>query len=285
MNLRQLQYFCEVAQTENIARVAQKYMVPASAVSVAIKHLEEELGTALFDRSANKLRLNEKGKLFAREVEASLSKMEEAVGKLSEKTTPAHKLKVLIKARPRWITELITQFKQENPHISFVISNDYAVTDIENFDVIIDEDSKQYRDWDRFLLSTELLCIKASAQSPLVNRELTFQQLQDRPFILPSAGNGMRRLYERLCREQGMTANVAIECNDRQCLQYYVQADMGLTIGAYRALADNTQNGIVPLKVTDFNEIQSVCVFFRQAKQGEITKAFCDFLYSKRYYG
>ncbi len=95
----------------------------------------------------------------------------------------------------------------------------------------------------------------------------------------------MRKLYERLCRERGMAPYVAVECNDRQCLQYYVQADMGLTIGAYRALTDTTQNGISPLKVTDFNEIQSVYVFYRKENQNHSIKAFCDFLYSKRYYG
>ncbi len=282
MNLRQLKYFYEAAQTENIAKVAEKYMVPASAVSVAIKQLEKEIGFSLFDRASNKIRLTEKGRCYAQELGQALSRMETVTQQLSENRTPAPKIKVLIRARPKWITELITQFKETNPDIGFIISNDYTVTDIDTFDVVIDEDAKQYRHWARFLLSTEIICIKAASGSNLTQKTLTFRDLKDEPFILPSVGNGMRNLYERVCSQVGIEPNVAIECNDRQCLQYYVQADMGLTLGAFRALEDNTQNNISALKVTDFNEVQSVYVFYREEPRGAV-KAFCDFLYSERY--
>lgn len=102
-------------------------------------------------------------------------------------------------------------------------------------------------------------------------------------FVLPSVGNGMRNLYERTCQKYGIIPNVAIECNDRQCLQYYVQANMGLTLGAFRALDDQTQTDISALRVTDFNETQSVYVLYRD--NGETynsIKDFCDFLNTQR---
>ena len=43
MNLRELEYFYETAQTQNISRTAEKFLVPASTVSTAIKKLEKEL--------------------------------------------------------------------------------------------------------------------------------------------------------------------------------------------------------------------------------------------------
>lgn len=282
MNMRQLQYFSDAAQTENLAKVAEKHMVPPSAVSIAIKHLEEELGVRLFDRGANKIKLNSKGQLFAAELQSALDKMETVIRQISEEPTPPPQIKVLIRARPKWITELIAQFKAQNPDVSFIISNDYTITDIDSFDVIIDEDAKQYRPWARFLLSTEIICIKAASDSPLVHRSLTFRELKDAVFILPSKGNGMRNLYERTCQKHGITPNVAIECNDRQCLQYYVQANMGLTLGAYRALEDHTQTNMSALRVTDFNETQSVYVFHRENGNASI-KAFCGFLYDRRY--
>ena len=54
MNLRQLRYFQDTAQSQNLAETARKHMVPASSVSAAIRRLEEELGVELFDRSSNK---------------------------------------------------------------------------------------------------------------------------------------------------------------------------------------------------------------------------------------
>lgn len=283
MNLRQLRYFYDVAKTENIAKVAEIHMVPASSVSVAIKHLEAELGTPLFDRSANKIKLNEKGKLFAAELGESFHRMESVTQQITEKQATPPKIKVLIRARPKWVTELIAQFKSENPQTNFIISNDYTITDIDRFDVIIDEDGKQYEEWQRFLLSSEIICVKAASNNPLVGKTLTFQDLKDQVFVLPSVGNGMRNLYERICYREGLTPNVTIECNDRQCMQYYVQANMGLTLGAYRALQDNTQENISPLNVTDFNETQSVYVFYQEKAQNSTIRDFCNFLYKQRY--
>ena len=283
MNLRQLRYFYDVAKTENIAKVAEMYMVPASSVSVAIKHLEEELGATLFDRSSNKIRLNEKGTLFAAELGESFYRMETVTQQITEKQSAAPKIKVLIRARPKWITELIAQFKAKNPQANFIISNDYTITDIDRFDVIIDEDGKQYEGWQRFLLSSEIICVKAASTNPLVGKALTFYDLKDQVFVLPSVGNGMRNLYERICHREGIAPNVTIECNDRQCLQYYVQANMGLTLGAYRALKDQTQDNISPLNITDFNETQSVFVFYRKKMQNNAIRSFCNFLYEQRY--
>ena len=284
MNLRWLQYFYDVAKAENIAKVAQKHSVPASSVSVSLKQLEKELGISLFDRSCNKIRLTEKGKLFAAELGSVLDKMDAVTKQLSQDQTLQFPIRVLIRARPKWITELIAQFKLNNPQINFIISNNYTITDIDNFDIIVDEDAKSYRQWDRFLLSTEIICVKAASNHPLVHKALTFADLKNEVFILPSPGNGMRNLYERTCLQYGITPNVAIECNDRQCLQYYVEANMGLTLGAYRALDDHTQNNIAPLKVTDFNAVQSVYVFHRESKHNSSAiKLFCDFLYQNRY--
>ena len=282
MNLRQLQYFYEASRTENFAKVAEKFIVPPSAVSVAIKHLEQELGAPLFDRSANKIKLNEQGRLFADELQLTFRRMEAVTRQIAGGQASSPRIKVLIRARPKWITELIAQFKEENPEVDFVISNDYTISAIDEFDIVIDEDGKQYGQWARFLLSTEIICVKAAATSPLVGQTLVFADLQKESFVLPSPGNGMRNLYERTCKKLGIDSRVTIECNDRQCLQYYVQANMGLTLGAHRALTDNTKKGIAPLKVTDFNETQSVYVFYRKTED-TWTKVFCDVLYNHRY--
>lgn len=284
MTIRQLQYFCDAAQTENFAMVAEKYTVPPSTVSVAIKHLEEELGVQLFNRSANKISLNAKGRLLATELQIAVDKIEAVIGQITEAPTLPPQIKVLIRARPKWITELIAQYKASNPNVSFIISNDYTIADINDFDVIIDENAEQYKHWAHFLLSTEIICVKAASGNPLARKTLTFRDLKDEVFILPSSGNGMRNLYERTCQKHGIIPNVAIECNDRQCLQYYVQANMGLTLGAFRALEDQTQTNMSALRVTDFNETQSVFVFYRNTGENHADiKAFCDFLYAKRY--
>ena len=284
MNLRQLRYFYDTAQSQNLAKTAEKYMVPASSVSASIKRLEEELGVELFDRTANKIMLNYKGKLFANELQTAFDRLDDAVEKVTAPDEKVPEIKILVKARPKWIAELIVEYMSLNPTVKFIISNDYTLENFDDFDLVIAEQSDKYNDWQGFLLSVEILCIKAAADNRLIGLELSFEQLKEVPFILQSKGNGMRDRYERICKRYGITPNIAVECNDRQLLQYYVQSGLGLTIGAYRALDDNTQNAIAPLTVIDFNETQNVYVYYQDGKDTRpALKHFREFLYTKRY--
>lgn len=284
MNLRQLQYFYDTAQNQNLAKTAEKYMVPPSSVSASIKRLEEELGVNLFNRTSNKIILNARGKIFANELQIAFDSIRSAVDRVSTPGKELPKIKILVRARPKWIAELIVEYMSANPEVNFIISNDYTLENFNDFDIIIDELSDKYNDWQRFLLSVEIICVKAAASSRLVGKDLTFRQLKDEVFVLQSKGNGMRNRYERFCQKCGITPNVGIECNDRQLLQFYVQSGLGLTIGAYRALNDNTQTNIAPLTVVDFNETQSVYVLYKNINHQNLPlKEFCDFLYTKRY--
>ena len=78
MELLQLKYFCDAAQTQNFSKTAEKYRVPPSNISQIIRRLENELGVKLFAREANRLVLNEQGKLFYRKIKSALSLIEEA---------------------------------------------------------------------------------------------------------------------------------------------------------------------------------------------------------------
>ena len=54
MELLQLRYFCDAAQTQNFSKTAKKYLVPTSNISQSIKRLEKELGCELFEHRGNK---------------------------------------------------------------------------------------------------------------------------------------------------------------------------------------------------------------------------------------
>lgn len=65
MELAQLRYFLAVAEEENLSAAARRLYLSQPALSRAIAHLEAELGVQLFDRSSNRIVLNENGRQFA----------------------------------------------------------------------------------------------------------------------------------------------------------------------------------------------------------------------------
>ena len=63
IELMQLRYFVTVAQLQHLTRAAEQLRISQPALSKAISRLEKELGTELFDRSANRISLNSSGRL------------------------------------------------------------------------------------------------------------------------------------------------------------------------------------------------------------------------------
>ncbi len=72
MNLRQLELFISLAKNPNISQVAKEHFLTQSAVSVALKGLEQDLGVQLFDRLSRRLALNPHGRTFLRQLEPAM---------------------------------------------------------------------------------------------------------------------------------------------------------------------------------------------------------------------
>ncbi|MDD9302809.1 MAG: LysR family transcriptional regulator [Desulfobacter sp.] len=69
MTLRQLELFLALVKAPHLSQVAKDYGLTQSAVSMAIKALEETLGKPLFDRIHKRLVINENGRYFYRMVD------------------------------------------------------------------------------------------------------------------------------------------------------------------------------------------------------------------------
>lgn len=72
-----MQYFQELARTENITKAAENLHVSQPAISAMLKRLETELGMELFERQGRSIRLNENGKSFYRSVSSILEIIEQ----------------------------------------------------------------------------------------------------------------------------------------------------------------------------------------------------------------
>ena len=84
MKLTQLQYFKAVAETGKISLAAKKLYVSPPALSIAIGNLKSELGVKLFDRSNNRIVLNEQGKVYLGYVNQILSDLSVANQKMQD---------------------------------------------------------------------------------------------------------------------------------------------------------------------------------------------------------
>lgn len=66
MQLRTLEVFCAVADLRSFSKAAAAFDLTQSAVSQAVQHLEDDLGSKLIDRSKRPLVLTEAGEIYVR---------------------------------------------------------------------------------------------------------------------------------------------------------------------------------------------------------------------------
>ena len=89
MDIRQIEFVDAVARHGNFTRAANELHVAQPAVSAAIRHLEDELGVRLFERTSRHVALTDAGEAFlsgARRVMAELSDLSDAMREFGQGT-------------------------------------------------------------------------------------------------------------------------------------------------------------------------------------------------------
>ena len=78
MELQQLKYFQTVAAIGKISDAAEALFISALALSTSISRLEKELDVKLFDRTSNRIILNDQGKIFLKYVNQIFANLDNA---------------------------------------------------------------------------------------------------------------------------------------------------------------------------------------------------------------
>ncbi len=81
MNIRRVEYFLNLAKSQNLHHASEILHISPPALSKAMKLLEEELGVTLWVRSGRKMILSDAGKSFVKE----LTKWMEDLGDIRKK--------------------------------------------------------------------------------------------------------------------------------------------------------------------------------------------------------
>lgn len=222
MELLQLRYFCMAAESENFSSVAKKFSVPTSAVSQSVRRLEKELGTELFDRMANRIALNEKGKAFYEKTKDALTILERAKNDIDE--SDPRSIDICINTNRRIVMQAVEKFKREYGDIE-VKAKVFCNPCDDEFDLIVTHDDERLKGCDRRILLTEEIALAVSSDNPLYSTDrIDFETLKKQPFITTSETGSLYTLTESICREHGFKPKIAVQSDDpfyiRKCVEY-----------------------------------------------------------------
>lgn len=275
MELLQLQYFFESAENESFAKTAEVHFVPTSSVSGAVRRLESELGSKLFDRTANRIILNQKGKQFYESLLLVFDELNSAVDKITSHGEDTREIKLLVRAMRSDITDKIIEYKSKFPKTKFIISFDFDERDFEKYDIIIDEKSNTYPKHKSFELYSMKLCMTVNEKNQLTKRSVELRELSNESFVSLGEHSNMHKILIKECKRAGFTPNISIVCNDIKCYEKLIESGMG--IGLERERKESSRK-IKYLDVRDFSEKYIVHAYYKESANYGNIGHFLEFL-------
>ncbi|MBL8357551.1 MAG: LysR family transcriptional regulator [Delftia acidovorans] len=242
MELRQLRQFVMVAEQLNFRRAAQMLHMAQPPLSVAIRHLEEELGQRLFARKGRGIELTEAGHAAhdaARRCLASARDVVTAVRAVAGAETGQLRLAFVGSATFSALPRLLPAFRGRYPGVELVLSeatNLQALQQLEARD--IDVALVRYPTTHLGALTYEMverdtLCAALPAGHPLARkRSLSLAQLAGQPFIDYAATQvpGLHALVAFAFQQAGLAPQVVQQATQVQTVISLVQSGLGVAL-------------------------------------------------------
>lgn len=122
--IQTLQVFSHVVETGSFSKAADQLNLHVSAVSKAVKYLENQLGSRLLNRTARSLKLTAEGEVFYEKVQFLLTELEETFQDLSSVSQQEKgKLRIeLPTAIAPFVIAKLPSFKQQYPDIQLILT-------------------------------------------------------------------------------------------------------------------------------------------------------------------
>lgn len=253
MRLLQLQYFCAIAECENMGRAAENLNVAQSAMSKSLSSLEKELGVQLFDRVGKYLHLNDNGRLFYQQVRYALTLIDDAAGRLQNPVTRMDgEVVVCVDSLIPYFSDLLLQFHAEYPRIQLKagISEDgRRLRESGTYDIAISDYLLEKREvQDAVILKDEFILLLPAAHPLAGNPAVDLADLRDDSFIYCCrVDDQLSQRYDAMCAMAGFTPRIFLTGADLDIATTLVRAGQGVSIlpgSAIAALSPQMREGI-----------------------------------------
>ena len=240
MELRQIQYFIEVAKREHVTEAAIYLHVAQSAVSRQIFNLESELGVDLFLREGRNVKLTPIGRIFLEHVEEAVTVLDNATREIKEYLDPGQgtiRIGFPSSLATYTMPTAISAFRERYPNVKFHLKQGayYPLIDLVakgeiDMALLGPVPMREKKVKGNVLFTENLVALLPSDHRLANSKTLQLNQLKDESFILFPEGFILREIIVDACKELDFHPNVAFEGEDIDAIKGLVSAGLGVTI-------------------------------------------------------
>lgn len=244
MNLRHLQFFVKLAQTQHMAKAAESLGISQPSLSYAINSLEEELGVPLFEKDGRNIKLTNYGKVYLQYVEQSLNDLKQGSDYLKEllDVNSGHiNLGFTFTMGQDLVPHLVREFlkKPQYKKITFSFKQDTTENLLQD---LIDEkldlvfcsapnSSSQKNQINLYHLVNQEIMAAVPLDHPLSKKKcVTLKELTRYPLIAYSDQSGLKPTIKALLDRERIQPHIKLEAIEDHTIIGFVHWNFGVAI-------------------------------------------------------
>ena len=244
MNIQLLKYFIEIVNTRSLSAAARNLFVTQPTLSLALKKMESELGTALFDHSDQPFQLTDTGLYLYEHGQEVVFQFDQLVTDIREMNQKPVKKQLRLGLTTLFAVQFmkeISRFLTTHPHVNLILQQDGSPklqTMLANKE--IDMGLISFPNTLPEIIHIEPLetttkgyhvYVVVPESNPLSQYEkLTFKDLKDQRFSLLSDNFMIGRLLLDRTRSFGYEPNIILHNDDLQVLLYSLQKNNSICL-------------------------------------------------------
>lgn len=263
MDFKQLNTFITICELKSFTAAATSLGYAQSTITTQIKLLEEELGTALFNRIGKNISLTSEGDnllplakqiiQLERSIYNNVNSSKEVKGNLII-GAPESLCNLLV-------PQIIKIYKDQYPKVNIEIK--LATTKklppmLKNNEVdlaFMIGSSHQLPELRSIFIAKERMCFLASCEHPLVSNQcLSLNDICSYPLILTSKDCEYRYVLMKLAESYHLKLNIALETSNINAIKTFVKNNLGIAFLPYVAVEDSVEAH--QLKVLEYHDHQ-----------------------------
>ena len=278
MELLQLRYFHEVAQTQHMTNSAKRLGVAQPALTQAIRRLEGELDAKLFERVGRNIRLTPCGEALESKAAPLLAAFDEIPQAIAQaKGQERNTVRIDVEAATSMTVDAIAAFRATVPQAAFVINqaNSEARWDVRVRTVASGGAAKQ--DARTSQVYRERICL-AIPKEQAKGESICLADFADAPFVCLAGTRGFRGVCDELCLKAGFAPNVVFESDSPDVVRKFIALGLGVGFWPERSWGALEGSDVVLAPIADAGFERDIVVETAKHPLGQKAAEFHAFL-------
>ncbi|MGE4284318.1 MAG: LysR family transcriptional regulator [Clostridia bacterium] len=237
INFELYKIFYFAAKHESFSDAANKLFITQSAVSQAIKNLEDKLGNQLFFRKNRKVTLTREGDLLFKHISQAYHLIINAENKLSEiKNLDAGEIRIGVSDTicKYYLIPYLEKFNHDYPNVKIQVINRTSSQILELLNEgLVDLGIATLPVKDKNIIiknfiTVEDIFIACEKFSELKSSCITLQQLSEYPLLMLEKGSATRRNIDEFLKQEEISISPEIELEDIDLLVEFAKIGLGI---------------------------------------------------------